>query len=97
MITPAKSYSFQFTSDGTSTVLVLDVSLLPIADEFKGSVPVGVVLPVVTSTYTGAISGVTAQVAGTVVTFTFVSAPAKTDNNSNLIVYTATFVLQFGT
>ena len=97
MITPVKTYSFPFTSDGTSTTLIYDLSLLPIADEFKGSNPVGVVLPTVTSTFTGALTGVTATVSGSTVTFTFISAPAKLDNNSNLIVYTATCVVQFAT
>ena len=97
MISPVKQYTCLFTADGTSTAFVIDASLNPIAEEFKGSAPIGVIFPVVTSAFTGVLTGVTAAVVGTTVTFTFTTPPVKLDNNSNLIVYTATFYLQYQT
>ena len=98
MITPVKQYSFLFTADGTSTSLEIDASLLPIAEDFKGSIPVAVLLPTATSAYTGGLGSVTASLSGTTVTFTFgAGAPAKFDNNGVLIVYTGTFYLQYQT
>ena len=97
MITPVKQYTFQFVADGTSNSLAIDASLNPINEEFRGSFPVAVLLPVVTSGYTGVLTGVTATLSGSTVTFSFTTPPAKLDNNSNLIVYTATFYLQYQT
>ena len=97
MITPVKSYSLQFVADGISESLVVDASLTPINENFNGAQPIAILVPVVTSAFTGALSGVTASIQGTIITFTFSTAPARLDNSSNLIVYTATFLLQYGT
>jgi hypothetical protein len=97
VITPVKSYTTLFTSDGTSQTYVLDCSLTPVDEDFSGAQPIAVLTPVVTSAYTGALSGVTTALSGTTITFTFTSAPPKNDNNGNLIVYTLTFLLQYQT
>jgi hypothetical protein len=90
-----KPYSFTFVADGLSTSLSVDVSLLPFGDNFAGIKPSAVLSPLVSSTFTGPLSGVTAAVQGTTVTFTFSTPPPAVDGSSNIIEYTATFVLQF--
>lgn len=95
MNTPVKSYSFEFSSDGSSTTLTVDVSLTPFNEEFEGNLPTAVLTPAVTSVG-GPVANVTAQLSGTKVTFTFQAVLPEIDINSNLIIYTATFLLQFG-
>lgn len=98
MITPVQQYSVQFNGDGVSTSLAVDASLAPISEDFRGNLPQAVLTPVVTCNAPGVTSplaGVTAQLVGTTVTITFAVAPARYDTNSALIVYTATFSLQF--
>jgi hypothetical protein len=94
---PVKSYSVNFVADGASNTLAVDLGLTPINEELNGAAPIGVLAPVVTSTFSGPIAGVTAAIQGSVVTFTFPTAPAKFDLSSNLVVYTATFLIQYGT
>jgi len=96
MNTPVKPYSFEFSSDGTSTTLTVDVSLTPFNEEFEGNLPTAVLSPTVSSTFTGPIANVTAQLTGTKVTFTFQAALPMDDSSSNLVIYTATFLLEFG-
>lgn len=95
MLNPVKSYSFNFTADGQTDTLEIDLSLLPIGEDFAGRQPMAVLSPVVTGA--GAIvQGVTAELEGTTVTLTFPNPPNQYDANDNLIVYTATFYLQYG-
>lgn len=93
MIKPVKSYSLSFTSDGSSLSAAFDLSLLPVAEDFKGALPVAVLNPAITNlapiTFTTSLSGA-------IVTFTFSSAPPEFDLSSNLIIYVATFLLAFG-
>ena len=101
MIGPAKQYSCTVTSDGESTSFSLDVSLTPFNEDFRGMAPAQVLsldgLPFITSSFTGAIGGVTAALVGTVVTLTIPSAGVmpRVDGSSNVILYTVTFYLQF--
>jgi hypothetical protein len=94
-LNPTKAYSVTFTSDGLSTNLAVDCSLAPISQDFTGALPNAVLAPAVTSAFTGPLSGVSAALVGTTVTFTFTSAPPRVDGSSNVIEYTASFVLQF--
>src|SRR5208283_968520 len=91
-----KQYSFQFVSDGLSLTLNVDVSLAPFLQDFAGNLPVAVLDPGASSQPTGILAGVTATLSGTVVTLTFNGPPPQTDPSGNLIVYTATFILEFG-
>jgi hypothetical protein len=95
MLTPVKQYTFGFTSDGISTSLAVDCSIVPISENFAGNAPAAVLSPVVTSVAGGTIAGVTAALAGHTVTFTFPGPPPKNDINGNLILYTVTFYLQY--
>jgi len=94
-LNPTKSYSVSFVSDGASTVLPIDCSILPIGDDFRGGLPNAVLAPKVTSVFTGDLSGVSAALVGTTVTFTFMSAPPAVDGSAKQIEYTATFILEF--
>jgi hypothetical protein len=101
MNTPVKQYSLQFNADGVSTSMAIDCSTVPINENFVGNLPQAVLTPQVTfsNPVTGQsspLTGVTAALSGTTVTLTFTSPPARYDNNSVLIVYTATFSLQYG-
>lgn len=96
MNTPVKSYSFEFSSDGAATTLTVDVSLTPFNEEFQGNLPTAVLTPAVTSAFTGPVPNVTAQLNGTKITFTFQNPLPMDDNSSNLVIYTGTFLLQFG-
>lgn len=93
-IGPVKQYQFNFVSDGISTSLAVDASLTPINENFEGAQPIAVLQPAITSFPTGGIQGVTAALVGTTITLTFPALQA-TDNNGNLILYTATFYLQY--
>jgi hypothetical protein len=95
MLTPVKSVSLQFTSDGTSTALVFDLSTAPIGLDFTGQEPIGALTPI--CTFPGGTLALTSvTLAGTIATATFPAAPPEDDVNSNLITYTLTFLLQFG-
>jgi hypothetical protein len=93
MLTPVKPISLQFTSDGTSTALIVDLSTAPVGIDFTGQEPTGILTPVATST-TGPIT-VSATLAGSIATFTFPVTPPQFDVNAALITYTLTFLLQF--
>jgi hypothetical protein len=95
VITALKSYELEFIADGSSTTFVFDCSLTPINENFTGNLPLAILDPSVESTFTGTLSNVTAALVGTTVTFTFATPPPKFDNSSNLVVYTASFSLQF--
>lgn len=92
---PVKTYSFNFVVDGTSESLTVDLSLLPVNEDFKGSVPVAILNVSASSTFTGSLTGVTAVLSGTTVTLTFSSAPPEFDGSSNRVVYTASLMLTF--
>ena len=93
MIKPVKSYSLSFVSDGTSTAAEFDLSLLPIAEDFKGALP-NQVLSVSVSNLAPITA--TAALSGTTLTLTFSAAPPELDNTNATIVYVATFLLAFG-
>jgi hypothetical protein len=95
VLTPVKQYSVSFTSDGIATEITFDASLVPINENFRGNIPTGLLLPVVGPAGGAPISGVTADLEGTTITLTFVTAPPQYDENNNLIIYVATFYLQF--
>lgn len=95
MLTPVKSISVSFTSDGTSTALIVDLSTAPVGLDFTGQEPVGILAPIVT--YNGgtlALSGAV-TIAGSIATFTFPVPPPQKDANQNIIIYTVTFLVQF--
>ena len=94
MIQPVKSYTVQFVADGTSTALAMDLSLQPVYEKFRGSLPTAVIGVAATSTFTGPLT-VTPSLSGTILTLTFSVAPPEFDNSSNHIVYTLTFTLVF--
>lgn len=97
MNTPVKQYNFTFISDGVSLIMTVDVSLAPFNEDFAGNLPQAVLEPDVVSDATGDIStGLTASLLGTQVTFTFPAAPPQYDGEGNLIVYSASFLLEFG-
>jgi hypothetical protein len=93
VIKPVKSYSLSFTSDGTSLAASFDLSLLPISEDFRGSLPNAVLVPAITNL---GIVTFTTSLVGTIVTFTFSAALPEFDLSSNLILYVATFLLAFG-
>lgn len=95
MLSVVKQYQFNFVSDGASTSLEVDASLIPLAENFRGCLPNGVLSPIVTSVATGQLANVTAALVGQKITFTFQVAPPQNDNNGNLILYTASFYLQY--
>ena len=97
MITPVKSYSVNFIADGLSNSVAIDCSLTPVNEDFRGNAPQAVLLPVVSSVFTGVFTGVTAALVGHVVTLTFGTIPPKLDGSGNLVVYSGTFLLQYGT
>lgn len=94
-ITAAKQYSFEFNADGTSSAFVYDLSLLPLAIDFSGALPTGVVLPSVTNSQGVTVPAFTLTVAGSKLTFTFATPPPQLDSSSVLVAYTAQFTLQF--
>lgn len=96
MLTSVKQYTFNFISDGASTAVVTDCSILPIKEDFRGNLPIAVLSPAVQSIFTGPVANVTAQLVGQKVTLTFQAAPPRNDGTGNLIVYTASFYLQYG-
>jgi len=95
MLNPVKQYTFLFTADGESTSLSIDVSLIPLEEQFAGNAPTAVLSPQVVGNGQ-IVQGVQASLNGTIVTITFSDAPLQFDQNNNLILYTATFYLQYG-
>jgi hypothetical protein len=96
MITPVQLFSFTFISDGTALSITVDVSLAPFNQDFAGNLPEAVLEPTASSLATGPLSGLTASVNGTEVTITFPEPPPQYDGSENLIVYSATFLLEYG-
>jgi len=95
-LTRIKTYSLTFTSDGVSTSLVFDAGVAPALEpNFAGNLPSAILSPTVTSTFTGPLSNVTAQLAGTKITVNFQTPPPQFDQNSNLVQYTLSFQLQY--
>jgi hypothetical protein len=95
MLTPVIQYTLNFTSDGISNSVAVDISVAPFLQNFQGNQPLAVLSPVVVG-LGQVIAGVEAELDGTTVTVTFPNPPAQYDSNQNLIVYTATFYLQYG-
>lgn len=95
MNNPAKQYSVSFVSDETSTDVSFDCSVAPISEDFRGKMPAGVLLPAISSVASGPVSNVVAVLEGTTVTLSFANPLPRADGNGNLIVYTASFYLQY--
>jgi hypothetical protein len=95
MLNPVKLYTFTFTADGQTDTISVDTSLTPINENFSGKQPQAVLNPTVVGGGQ-VVQGVTAELEGTTVILTFPNPPAQYDANDNLIVYTATFYLQYG-
>jgi hypothetical protein len=94
---PLKQYVVPWSSDNASLTLDIDCSLAPVHEDFSGNLPVGVVLPAITGPgITGNLANVTCQLNGQIVHFTFPAPLPQLDTNGNLIVYLATFTLQYG-
>lgn len=93
MITPVKALSVPFTSDGTSTVLMVDLSTIPAELDLRGQSPVGIQTPTVT--YAGGSIAAQATIDGSMITVTLASAPPKLDGNAVLILYTLSLLVQF--
>src|SRR5208282_526540 len=95
MNNPTMMFQFTFVADGTSDEITVDVSLAPFNANFAGNLPQGIILPVVNSTATGPLDGVTATLSGTEITLSFPTPPPADDGNGNQIVYSASFYLEF--
>lgn len=93
MLTPVKQVSFQFTSDGTSTALTIDLSLAPVSLDLRGLAPTAI-QDLVVSSSAGAVSDVAATIAGSVATLTFTDPPPELDGNSLLLIYNVSFYVQ---
>ena len=87
--------SLSFTSDGTSTALVFDLSTQPANVDCKGSQIAGLQSVTMAGSGGAPIAGVEATVAGTVVTVTLPSILPPLNVNSVLIVYVLSFLVQF--
>jgi hypothetical protein len=94
VIQPIKSYSVQFVADGTSEAMVIDLSLQPVLEDFKGSLPTAVLNVVATSVFTGPLT-VTPGLLGQQLNLTFAEALPEFDGSSNRVIYTVTFQLVF--
>lgn len=95
MLNPVQKYSISFTSDGIATVLAFDASVAPISQDFTGNLPSAVLLPAITATGGAEIPDYVVALTGTTITVTFASAPPQLDVNSQLVIYTLTFYLQY--
>ena len=92
-----KQYSVDFTSDGESTVVEIDTSVVPVSEDFRGNAPTAVSQQAVTGEgITGNLPNTTATLQGTTVTITLPAALPQYDANQNLIIYNVTFYLQYG-
>jgi hypothetical protein len=96
MNAPVSQQQFTFISDGTALVLTVDLTLAPFNLNLAGNFPRGVIEPSVSSVATGPLTGVTASISGTLVTLTFATPPQEQDSGGNTIIYTASFLLQYG-
>jgi hypothetical protein len=85
---------FQFTSDGTTTAMIVDLTAQPIRLNFAGGLPVGVIA--VTVIGPAPVQNVTAAVSGQLLTLTF-AAPLPSIQNGATIVWTAQMLLQLAT
>jgi hypothetical protein len=65
-------------------------------EDFRGNLPTGVLGLVVTSTPTGNLSNITPLLAGQILTLTFGNGAPLQLSSGQVIVYTATFYLQYG-
>jgi hypothetical protein len=95
MLSPVKLYNFSFTSDNQSTSLEIDLSVIPVEETFAGNQP-QVVFGQQVIGNGQVVQGVQASLEGTTVTLTFPAPPPQFDANNNLIVYNASFYLQYG-
>ena len=98
MMTPVIPFSFQFTTDGTSTALSFDLATAPTNLDLRGAQITGVQnLTMGAVGIVGGVAGnhgVTASVVGTVITLTFSLVMTQLDTNSDLVVYTCSGLLQ---
>lgn len=95
MLTPVKQYNVSFVSDGQSTSIEIDLSVIPVEETFAGNQPTGVFGQTVIGNGQ-LVQGVQASLDGTTVTLSFPQPPPQFDASNNLIVYNATFYLQYG-
>jgi hypothetical protein len=92
MITPGKQVTFPFTSDGTSTALVMDLSLSPTNIDFRGVQPGSIQTPTITKPDTTQVAGATFDLVGSVLTITL-AAPLPESVDGTLQVYSVAFLL----
>lgn len=93
MYMPVQQYEFEFVSDNVSLALVYDLSLAPVAANFAGTPPQGLLNVTVTNTQAVTMPNFTAAIVGSVLTLTFASALPEFDVNSLRVVYTAEFLV----
>jgi hypothetical protein len=94
MITPIRAVSIPFTSDGTSTALIVDLNSVLLPGPNCISQTAGVLTPAIAASSGPTIASPTATIAGSILTVTLGAALPTEDVNSVLIVYTLTFLLQ---
>jgi hypothetical protein len=97
MFTPILPVAFDFTSDGTSTAIIVDLSAPTFGLDLRGVQPAGVQSLTVTDTGAGGglVAGVTASLVGWLLTLTFIAPLPINDTNSVLIKYAVQALLQF--
>jgi hypothetical protein len=92
MLNPAKLVAIPFTSDGTSTAMVVDLNTLGLGFGYIGQTA-GVQTPAITANIGPAVDPPTVAIDGSILTMTL-GAALPAENSSNLVTYTLTFLLQ---
>jgi hypothetical protein len=93
MLTPIKSVSLQFTSDGTSTALVFDLTATPLNLDLRGGLqPLEAQDLTLVGPGNVPIGGATLAIVGTIATLTL-AAPLAQSVLGVLQVYTVAFLL----
>ena len=92
MLSPVIQQNITFVSDGVSTAMSIDLSVLPSALDLRGAGPLAILTPSVSSVL-GPGPLVTAAVTGSIVTFTFAAALAEL-NAGALLIYTLQFLVE---
>jgi hypothetical protein len=97
MVTPIKPASIAFTSDGTSTAFILDLSTFAsLGLTGPGQQPYGVLTPTIAANIGPAVPAPTLSLVGNFLTVTL-NAALPTDYLGALVLYTLSFLVQYTT